>query len=225
MKVIGIIGSPRGAKSRTLKLLESALKGAEECGADIEVIDVTKKDIRYCIGCASCYKTGKCVLKDEFGEVYEKLLACEGFVLGSPVYFNNVSAQLKTFMDRTADCRHCLYMQGKFGMAVVTTASSGTERTAALLEEYINMLGAYSVGNVKLCYPTIPQNLESAIQRSYEMGKDLAEAIRTKREYPEQAQELKQFVSAFKYAINAYQKDWTWEYEHYLKKGWIKGKA
>ena len=95
MHIIGILGSPKGKNSLTLKLLESALNGAEDAGAEVEFIDVARKNIRTCKSCGICYATGKCSQKDDFQAVYEKVVEADGIIFASPVYFNNVSSQLK----------------------------------------------------------------------------------------------------------------------------------
>ena len=100
MKVLGICASPRGSKSTTRKLVQAALDGAEKSGAATELIDVCKLDIKYCNACQACFKTGKCVHKDDFQGLYEKILAADGLVWGSPNYFHTVTAQLKTIIDR-----------------------------------------------------------------------------------------------------------------------------
>ncbi|HTY90047.1 MAG TPA: flavodoxin family protein [Methanocella sp.] len=222
MKVIAILASPRGNRSFTKTLAESAMKGATEAGADAGLIDITKKKINYCKACDTCYKLGRCVQKDDFNEVYERFLAADGIILASPVYFNSVSAQLKTFIDRTADCRHCLLLEGKYGMSVTTTASSGAERTVDYMNEYLVNSGAFVVGSAHTAMPYMPKNMETASEKAYELGKDMVEAYRTKRQYPEQAAVQKAFIDRFCYVVKANKDTWTAEHDHYLKKGWFK---
>jgi len=57
MKIVGIQSSPRGKNSNTLKLLNAALDGAAEDGAEVEIIDVAKLKIQYCNACNSCQET------------------------------------------------------------------------------------------------------------------------------------------------------------------------
>ncbi|MCD1295268.1 iron-sulfur protein [Methanocella sp. CWC-04] len=222
MKVIGIQGSPRGRNSFTLKLLESALEGAESAGAETEIIDITKRKINFCTGCCHCYKTGECPQKDDFDKVYEKILDADGIIMASPVYFNSVTAQLKAFMDRTGDCRHCLLLEGKYGMSVVTTASSGGDSTAEFMNDFMNMSGAFTIGCVSVAMPQIPGNMEEACKKSRDMGVDLIDAIKTGRQFPEQKARQKAFIDVFKYAVMNFKEEWASEYEYFVKKGWIK---
>jgi multimeric flavodoxin WrbA len=221
MKIIGLLGSPRGKKSNTLKLLESALQGAADAGAGVEIIDITHKNINYCIGCEKCYETGKCFREDDHHEVFDKVLEADGLIMASPVYFNSVSAQLKTFMDRTPYHRHCLSLIGKYGMAVVTTASSGAPGTADLISGYLVDLGAFSIGSTCVALPVLPANLEAGRNRAYAMGKDLVDAIATGRQYPEQKTTQDVFIRNFKFVVKYNKEKWKAKYEHYEAKKWL----
>ncbi|MGC8864066.1 MAG: flavodoxin family protein, partial [Armatimonadota bacterium] len=107
MRIIGVCGSPRGHRSATMHLVERVLDGARATGADVELVDVCDLKIDYCAACDACHATGFCSRNDEFALLKEKMLAADGLVLGSPLYFNSVSAQLKTVIDRLADVIHC----------------------------------------------------------------------------------------------------------------------
>ncbi len=220
MMVTGILGSPRGKNSLTRKLLESALAGAEAAGAEVELIDVTRLDIRGCLGCGACYKSGKCVLKDDFDGAYAKMLAADGLVLASPVYFNSVSAQLKAFIDRTADCRHRLLLTGKYAMSVTTTASSGAPQTLDFMNSYMTNAGAFTVGGIGMVIAA-GDKIEERMKKAADMGVDLVAAIRTRRPYPAQSRVHSEFIKDFSYALIKHKDAWTCEYEYYKAKGWI----
>lgn len=221
MHIIGILGSPRGKNSLTLKLLESALNGAEDAGAEVEFIDVARKNIRPCKSCGICYVTGKCSQKDDFQAVYEKIIEADGIVFASPVYFNNVSSQLKLLIDRTGDAKHCMLFLGKYAMSVATTASSGVDDTIGYMNRYLTNNGAFSIGGVGVSMPNIPGRLDDGAKKAYVMGKDLVDAISIKRQYPEQKIAHEEFIKNFKMVV-AYNKDtWKHEYEYYVKKGWL----
>ena len=222
MKVIAILGSPRGSRSFTRALAESALKGAAEAGAEAELIDITKKKINYCKACDNCYKQGRCAQNDDFNDVFAQVRAADGIILASPVYFNSVSAQLKTFIDRTSDSRHCMLLEGKYGMSVATTAGSGADRTVDYMNEYLVNTGAFVVGGAFTAMPYMSRNMEEASKKSFDLGKDMVEAYETKRQYPEQAAVQKAFLDRFCHVVKASRESWTAEYEHYLKKGWLK---
>ncbi len=77
------------------------MRGAQETGHDVERIFFHDKKINYCLGCGSCYKTNKCVQKDDMAEVLDKMVEADVLVFGTPVYFYTIDAQLKTLIDRT----------------------------------------------------------------------------------------------------------------------------
>lgn len=221
MHIIGILGSPRGKNSLTLKLLESALNGAEDAGAEVEFVDVARKNIRTCKSCGICYATGKCGQKDDFQSVYEKVIEADGIVFASPVYFNHVSSQLKLFIDRTGDAKHCMRFLGKYAMSVATSNHSGIDDTIGYMNRYLAGNGAYAIGGVGVSMPNVPGRLDEGAKKAYELGKDLANAISTKRQYPEQKGAHEEFVGNFKTIVMYNKGIWKHEYEYYVKKGWL----
>lgn len=101
MKILGIMCSPR-LDGNTYIMVKEALSGAAEAGAETELLSIADKDIKPCDGCLSCRKTGgKCKIEDDMQEIYTRLLASDGIILGTPVYFASVSGQAKIFIDRT----------------------------------------------------------------------------------------------------------------------------
>ena len=92
MKVLGIVCSPRRNGNTEIMVLE-ALRGAEDYGAETELVTLAERDIKPCDGCLSCEKTGLCHIDDDVQEVYEKMLDADGIIFGTPVYVGSVSAQ------------------------------------------------------------------------------------------------------------------------------------
>lgn len=99
MKVLMINGSPR-AKGNTYIALSEMEKIFKEEGIETEIIHIGNKDIRGCIACLSCAKTGKCVFDDLVNEAAPKFEACDGLVVGSPVYYASANATLIAFLTR-----------------------------------------------------------------------------------------------------------------------------
>jgi len=120
VKILYISGSPR-KKSNTDHLLKMALSITG--GQFLKLVDY---HIDLCRSCWACRKLGKCVLKDDMAEaIIPQLIESDAIVLGSPVYFNNVSAQLKALIDRTWSIRGQL--RNKIGGAVVVGRRYGAE--------------------------------------------------------------------------------------------------
>ena len=98
-RVLGIVGSPRRG-GNTDVLVEEVLVGASEAGALTEKVVLNKLDIHPCRACEACFKTGRCVQKDDMPALLEKMDQSDVWVLGTPVYWWGPSAQFKTFLDR-----------------------------------------------------------------------------------------------------------------------------
>lgn len=99
MKVLMINGSPR-AKGNTYTALCEMEKIFKEEGIETEILHVGNKDIRGCIACLSCREKGKCVFDDLVNEAAPKFEACDGLVVGSPVYYASANATLIAFLTR-----------------------------------------------------------------------------------------------------------------------------
>lgn len=99
MKVLIINGSPH-AKGNTYIALHEMEKQFAKHGIETEMIHVGNKDIRGCIACRSCAKTGKCVFDDLVNETAPKFEACDGLVIGSPVYYASANATFIAFLTR-----------------------------------------------------------------------------------------------------------------------------
>lgn len=148
VKVIGIVGSPR-QESNTEFLVKKALKSAEELGAQTELINLGSADIGPCIACEICKSTGECSIYDEMREILFKLTKAQGLIRGSPVYFGNVSAQMKTFMDRTRPLRGDFKLKDTVSGAITVGASrnGGQETTISAIHEFLLIHDAIVVGD------------------------------------------------------------------------------
>jgi len=99
IKILAIYGSPR-RKGNTSLLLKRSVQGAIEAGAEIEEIFLRDLKMSPCLEIYGCKKTGRCVIQDDFQDVYDKILSCQGIILASPMFFYMVSAHTKILMDR-----------------------------------------------------------------------------------------------------------------------------
>jgi putative NADPH-quinone reductase len=99
MNVLAVVGTNRrdGIVSRACL---GVLEGARESGHATELINLYDFDIRHCRGCWRCSESGACVQEDDFALVYSKVREASVVVLGSPVYWGNVTAMMKVFFDR-----------------------------------------------------------------------------------------------------------------------------
>lgn len=101
--VLGISGSAR-KKGNTSLMVRKALDGSMKIdGIRTEFIDLSEMSIENCLGCEACRrKKSTCVaIKDGMNEIYPKLISCDALIIGSPVYFGDVTGLMKAFIDRT----------------------------------------------------------------------------------------------------------------------------
>jgi multimeric flavodoxin WrbA len=100
VNVLGISGSPK-SDGLTSLLLDRALGGARASGAQTEKIILNELSFKACQECSGCDNTGVCILDDDIRPLYEKLARADAVVVASPIYFGNISAQLKAMIDRS----------------------------------------------------------------------------------------------------------------------------
>jgi len=97
--IVAIYGSPR-RKGNTATLLKKAIEGARDSGAEVEEIVLRDLKISPCLEIYGCMQAGECAIKDDFQIVRDKILASQGLILASPVFFYAVSSHTKILMDR-----------------------------------------------------------------------------------------------------------------------------
>jgi multimeric flavodoxin WrbA len=221
MKILGINASPKGSKSRTLALVKAVLDGAKSCGCRTQFVDICNLDIKYCRACDACFKTGKCVRKDDFQGLYKKILAADGLVIGSPNYFMSVTAQLKTVIDRMADAIHCQLLEGKYSVSVATAGGPGQDR---LVTDYLNTVmlnfGSFVTGSVGVSIRAGEKSFESAKQKAFKLGEALARDIESGRVYKTQLNAHRETGAYFRDLVMMHKEQWAAEYKYWEKKGW-----
>jgi multimeric flavodoxin WrbA len=126
--VLGLAGSPR-RHGNTAQLLERALAGAAEAGAQVSRLDLCRLHIAPCAGCGACSSTGVCVVRDDLQPALDVLAAADAYVLASPLYFMGVTAQAKAFIDR---CQ-CLWARKYLLHQPLPPASDGQARRTVFI--------------------------------------------------------------------------------------------
>jgi len=222
MKVIGLIASPKGKESNTLKLVNAVLAGSTEEGAKTELVDLYKLRIEYCTACGTCYAKGECTLIDDFQDLFNKLLDADGIVLGAPNYIDSVPAPVKALFDRMADAIHCQMLTGKYGCSVCTAGGSGQEGVVGYMNHVLTTLGATVVGGIGVAIGRDPSALQPAVRQARELGKKLAQSIRGEHEYPEQDEIHRQRREYFCELVKSQRDRFAHEYDWYVQMGWMK---
>lgn len=139
MKVLMINGSPH-AKGNTYTALHEMEKIFAENCIDTEIVHIGNQVVRGCIACYSCAKNGKCVFNDIVNEMAPKFEACDGLVIGSPVYYASANATLIAFLDRLFYSTH-FDKTMKVGASVVAARRGGLSSTFDELNKYFTITG------------------------------------------------------------------------------------
>ena len=138
-KVLLLNGSP-SANGCTAAALQEMVSVFRTEGIETELIHVGNKDIRGCIACGSCMKTGKCVFDDLVNETAPKFEAADGLVIGSPVYYASPNGTILSFMDRLFYSTH-FSKHMKVGAAVVSARRGGNTASFDVLNKYFTISG------------------------------------------------------------------------------------
>lgn len=139
MKVLMINGSPH-AKGNTYTALHEMEKVFAEKGVETEILHIGNQAVRGCIACYSCAKNGRCVFDDTVNETAPKFEACDGLVIGSPVYYASANATLIAFLDRLFYSTH-FDKTMKVGASVAAARRGGLSSTYDELNKYFGIVG------------------------------------------------------------------------------------
>ena len=178
-KVLVITTSLR-FRSNSDILAEKVIEGAKDAGHDVETISLKGKTINFCKGCLACQKTQKCVIRDDAVEIAEKVKEAETLVFVSPIYYYEMSGQMKTLLDRlnplySADYRfrnvYMLMTAAEDEDFVCEKAVSGLNGWVDCFEkaEYKGSLFCGGINDMGEA-----GSREKELQQAYEFGKALA---------------------------------------------------
>jgi multimeric flavodoxin WrbA/putative sterol carrier protein len=184
--IVAINGSPHAGIGNTSLMIEMLRPILAEQGFELEVINLAGQNIEYCTGCAFCMEKGRCWIDDDHREIVDKLLAADGVILASPVYFMHVTGQMKTFLDRCLAFGHKPRTTWKPGLAISVSAGMGETETANYLAFLLRTFGAFSVGTLTAMgtQPGWFLGKEAVEARAADLARDLARAVNEKRRYP-----------------------------------------
>ncbi len=218
MKLLGISASPRKNKSNTFLLLNEVLSGAEKEGAQTEVVHLCNLKIGFCQHCESCHKNLMvCPIKDDAHLLLNKMLESDGIIFASPVYIDNITGYLKTLLDRSTHFIHCQRLLGKYVGAVATAGGGPQQMVLDYIHHYSSVCGAQYVGGVSGVAPLA----EEIKKKASDLGRDLAQAMRKKTEFPHEMEEILSRRNYFRRIIEIHKEEWSAEYDYWKEKGWL----
>lgn len=141
MKIVVLKSSPNLHGSSNL-LADSFIKGAEEAGHNITVVDAARVDIHPCTGCVRCGYEGPCAQKDGMEEIKRVILSSDMIVFVTPLYYYGMTAQLKTLIDRFCSFNSSLTGR-RLKSALITVAWNSDNWTFDALEAHYKTLVRY----------------------------------------------------------------------------------
>ncbi|HIV80135.1 MAG TPA: flavodoxin family protein [Candidatus Avanaerovorax faecigallinarum] len=177
MKIAILEGSPnRNGSSNTLA--ESFIRGAEEAGHTVEIIDTAHADIHPCTGCVNCGYEGPCVQRDDVENIRRIILDSDMIVFVTPLYYYGMSAQLKMMIDRF--CAFNTSINRKhMKSALISAAWNSDDWTFDALEAHYDTLVKYlnleDMGRVlgRGCVTPSMTKSSAYVRKAYELGKSL----------------------------------------------------
>ena len=147
MKIIIVNGSYRknGATAGILNEMYKQLCNYKD--VDVELVHVADLELNYCVGCASCFRTGNCIFHDDIEKLSSKMEQADGIILSSPTYASNVSGQMKVLIDRGHFVMAQL-LHGKYAISVATYENHGGSSCEKVLNRLLSYSGASMSGRI-----------------------------------------------------------------------------
>lgn len=178
-KVLVITTSLR-AKSNSDLLAERVISGAKDAGHEVEHISLKGKKLNFCIGCLSCQKTQKCVLRDDAEWIAEKVRTADTLVFATPIYYYEMSGQMKTLLDRMNPLYPSDYRFRKIYLLITAAEveDSVAEKAVNGLQGWVDcfekaeLSGTLFLGGIN--DPDEASSRKDAQELAYEFGKALA---------------------------------------------------
>ena len=178
MKNVLVISSSLRKNSNSDFLAKEFARGAEESGNKVDFVSLFEKRIEFCRGCLACQKTQRCVINDDADEIREKMLKADIIVFATPIYYYEMSGQLKTLLDRMNPLYSSDYSFRN--IYILTTAAEDEahvpERAISGVQGWIDCFKKAQLAGTLFCGGVndpgdITDN--AALHKAYEMGKHI----------------------------------------------------
>ena len=182
MKILGLNGSERKLGNTEI-LVKEALMGAEEEGAQVEMLRLTDHKVLPCDGLAPCVfgNTG-CNLKDDFNFIMDKIFETDGLILGTPCYILESTAIVKQLIDRAFSVNFRSKARGKPAVIIVPYATRGWTPYAFLQPNILLLfLGMEVIDRALIHTQAINEVVlyDKALAKARKMGREVAKAVKT----------------------------------------------
>jgi multimeric flavodoxin WrbA len=177
-KVLVVTTSLR-ARSNSDILAERLIAGAKDAGHEVEHVSLKGKEIKFCVGCLACQKTQKCVLKDDAVEIAEKVKNADTLVFATPIYYYEMSGQMKTLLDRLNPLYPSDYrFRNVYMLATATEDEKATsEKAVSGLQGWVDCFEKATLVDSLFCGgisdPGAATNKEEELMEAYCFGKSI----------------------------------------------------
>ncbi|MFC2044112.1 flavodoxin family protein [Chloroflexota bacterium] len=138
MRIVAIVGSPRPT-GNTSYLVDQALQEATAHGLETEKIILSQYRINPCLGHEDCSSFSTCKQNDDAPWILDKFSSAKGIILGTPVYYYNMTAQMKAFIDRNYFLyTHRISIRASCAGLIIVAGSSGIDHTVMAMRHFFN---------------------------------------------------------------------------------------
>ena len=181
MKILGLNGSERKLGNTEI-LVKEALMGAEEEGAQVEMLRLTDYKVFPCDGLAPCvFGNTRCNLQDDFNFIVDKIFENDGVVLGTPCYILESTAIIKQLIDRAFSVNYRSEARGKPATVIVPYATRGWTPYAFLQPNILFLLLGMEVIDRALVHTQAMNEVvlyDKALAKARKMGREVAKAVK-----------------------------------------------
>jgi len=181
MKILGLVGSYRRNGNSDI-LAKEALMGAEEAGAEVELLRLTDYQIQACQGFGLClFREEGCHIEDGVKEIWSKIGESDAVLLSVPCYFLESTAILKQLLDRGWVLAHRGTFRGKYGSVLVPYATRGWIPYAMLQPNiFFGILGFHVIHRETFNVQGLGEAVhdEPGIRKAHRIGVELVHAVR-----------------------------------------------
>lgn len=179
MSNILVISTSLRPRSNSDILTERLVAGARYAGHQVEEISLKGKELKYCIGCLACQKTQRCVQKDDALWIADKMKDADTLVFSTPIYYYEMSGQMKTLLDRMNPLYSSDYRFRRVYMLSVAAEDETytPEKAVSGLEGWVDcfekakLCGSLFVGGLN--GPGEASANAEALEKAYQFGKNL----------------------------------------------------
>ena len=183
MSNILVIFTSLRPRSNSDILTERLVAGARDAGHQVEEISLKGKELKYCIGCLACQKTQRCVQKDDALWIADKMKDADTLVFSTPIYYYEMSGQMKTLLDRMNPLYSSDYRFRRVYMLSVAAEDETytPEKAVSGLEGWVDcfekakLCGSLFVGGLN--GPGEASANAEALEKAYQFGKNLEEKL------------------------------------------------